>query len=307
MRGVEQGLLPVVRDFLVAHRLLPQLASRYRAGELQFDELQELVSDDERSALYRLKERCHGLFRGSAQSGRLSMPREALFDVAVGSLFHESMKFRENFYQREVYGPRVRALRAGASEDAAGLFEEFEKILAAVSQRLEEGLQEALELLEQMGKQLRYLLREHRDEGLLTRFLMERPAEIEEVFASDFDALLAEIHGSTAVGYRVAGLSYLASGYYVAAQSALAKALERGGDPAELGPLEAFARGMEAYLARDYTESLSALSQWARQRGDEPAGLARLARAAISRVGQLADVDERERLAGRATELLAQL
>ena len=45
--------------------------------------------------------------------------REVLFDLAVGSLFHEAMKFRENFYQREVYGPRVRALRDAARAEGA--------------------------------------------------------------------------------------------------------------------------------------------------------------------------------------------
>ena len=67
------------------------------------------------------------------------MRREALFDLAVGSLFHEAMKFRENFYQREVYGPRVRALRTESGAENEALFREFEKILAAVAQRLDEG------------------------------------------------------------------------------------------------------------------------------------------------------------------------
>ena len=33
----------------------------------------------------------------------------------------------ENFYQREVYGPRVRALRSEAGEEAGDLFREFER------------------------------------------------------------------------------------------------------------------------------------------------------------------------------------
>ena len=75
------------------------------------------------------------------------MHREALFDLAVGSLFHEAMKLRENLYQREVYGPRVRALRSDAGEENEALFDEFEKMLGAVAQRLDEGLRESETLL----------------------------------------------------------------------------------------------------------------------------------------------------------------
>ena len=58
------------------------------------------MGDGEDSVLFRLKERCHALFRGGEQPSEVVMRREALFDLAVGSLFHEAMKFRENLYQR---------------------------------------------------------------------------------------------------------------------------------------------------------------------------------------------------------------
>ena len=41
-----------------------------------------------------------------------------------------AMKLREDFYQQEVYGPRVRALESRASGDARELFEEFDRLLA---------------------------------------------------------------------------------------------------------------------------------------------------------------------------------
>ena len=97
-------------------------AARQRAlprGALAFDEVGELVGDDERSVLFRLKERCHVLFRGERGEGEIGAT--ALFDLAVGSLFHEAMKFRENFYQRSSYGPKVRALRRAVVRDESGL------------------------------------------------------------------------------------------------------------------------------------------------------------------------------------------
>jgi hypothetical protein len=105
------------------------------------------------------------------------MHREALFDLAVGSLFHEAMKFRENFYQREVYGPRVLALRSEAGEEEGALFDEFERIQEGVSARLEEGLIETEGLLERTVEQLRRLLAAHADDPLVARllFVQARP------------------------------------------------------------------------------------------------------------------------------------
>src|SRR5262245_58305193 len=113
------GLVEIVRDFLRAHRELRAIAALHRSGELHFDRVKTLVGDGEEAVLYRLKERCHELFR---EEGGGQVGREALFDLAIGALFHEAMKFRENFYQLAVYGPKVRALRATAQTDGEELF-----------------------------------------------------------------------------------------------------------------------------------------------------------------------------------------
>jgi tetratricopeptide (TPR) repeat protein len=284
MPGVRTGLVDIVRDFLDAHERVRRLFARFRSGELRFEELELLVSDDETSVLFRIKECCHTLFR--AGSGVVPH-REALFDLAVGSLFHEAMKFRENFYQREVYGPRVRALRSEAGGESDALIREFERILAAGSLRLEEGLQETEALLGRTREQLRVLLREHRENGLVTRYLVENRELVEAVFPLDLEALLAEIHGAAASGYAVAGRSYLKSGHFDEALEAFGAAIERGGSDEEYGPHADYARGMSAYLARDYADAIEKLGLWLDAGGAEGGRLTQLARAAVSRVGQL--------------------
>ncbi len=141
MHSPDAGLVEIVREFLAAHELLGRLFGRLRSGELRFEELQELVGDSEDAVLFRLKERCHALFRPGMRAADLAMTRGALFDLAVGSLFHEAMKLRENFYQLAVYAPKVEALRVQAAPDAERLFQEFERIIAAARLRLEEALQ----------------------------------------------------------------------------------------------------------------------------------------------------------------------
>jgi hypothetical protein len=298
------ALVDILREFLAAHRLTRRLFARYRSGELRFEELEDLVGDDEHSVLFRLKGRCHALFRRDPGHPALVVRREALFDLAIGSLFHEAMKFRENFYQREVYGPRVRALRTESGGENAALFQEFEKILSAVAQRLEEGLHESEALLVGTREQLALLLAEHRDNGFVARCLIENRVDVEDVFEQRLDALLAQIHGDAATGHRVAGRSYLASGYFAEAEVAFARALAGGGRCDDAGRLSAYARGMTAYLAGDYVASVERLSQWLATAPSDDAPLAGLAHAAVVKLGVLVQGDERPRIVAEAAKLL---
>src|SRR5262245_5580766 len=191
MAALEPGLVEIVREFLTAHRLLRRVGERYRSGQLAFSEVGALVGDDERSVLFRLKERSHALFRGERGEGAIGAT--ALFDLAVGSLFHEGMKFRENFYQRSSYGPKVQALRRAAVRDESGLLPEFEKLLAAAAVRIDESLQELDTLLVQTTAQFRVLLAAHAHDGVLARVLVTRGAELAEALGRPVDSLFAEL------------------------------------------------------------------------------------------------------------------
>jgi hypothetical protein len=211
MRGPTR-ILEILRDFVEVDRLVRGLARRHRAHGLRFPELAALIRDDESSVLFRLKERTHTLFRGPSGTARGSTHREALFDLAVGSLFHEAMKLRENLYQREVYGPRVRALHSDAGEESKALFDEFEKMLGAVDDRLDEGVRELETLAQRTADQLRLLIAELRDDGAV-RFVIERPEEVRQCSACRSTALLEEMYGPVAKGFGTRA-SYLSSGAF---------------------------------------------------------------------------------------------
>jgi tetratricopeptide (TPR) repeat protein len=301
------GLVGIVREFFEAHQLMRGLFARFRAGELRFAELGPLIDGDESSVLFRLKERCHALFRSDGPGGRAVRHRELLFDLAVGSLFHEAMKFRESFYQTEVYGPRVRALRDEAGAEAKSLFQEFERMLAAGTARLHEGLQECEALLARTSDQLQVLLELHRANALVVRTLVEHPELVREVFGRPLETLLAALHGDAATGYALAGESYLESGYYAAAGRTFAEALERGGDRERYEALGEYARGMEAYLGGHYADSVEHLGRWLDADAPGSSELRTLAQAAVSRVGQLALGPDREQLVRSAGALAERL
>ena len=290
MPAVESGLVEIMREFLVAHRLLRRVSERYRAGQLAFDEVGELVGDDERSVLFRLKERCHALFRGERGEGEIGPT--ALFDLAVGSLFHEAMKFRENFYQRSSYGPKVRALRRAVVRDESGLLTEFEKLIGAAGVRIDESLQELDTLLGQTTAQFRILLAVHREEGALARVVTARSGELAEVLGASPVALLAELYGDAAAAWARAARSFVASGFFSEAASAFGEAARLGRSAPEDERLLDFAEGMAAYLEGRYADTVARLGAGfetapaAAAASEMP--LARQAAAALSRVGALA-------------------
>jgi hypothetical protein len=307
MTSVPVSLVDILREFLTAHRLLDQLTDRYRRSELAFAELKEFVGDDEGSVLFRLKEKCHALFRPEAGVPREAQPREALFDLAVGSLFHEAMKFREDFYQREVYGPRVKLLRAEAGTEADGLFLEFERIMSAVSARLEDGLAETQSLMAQSWGQLRVLIAEQPDDGFITRFLLENRDYFDQLSSGGLEHLLKHIHGDVSTGYVVAGRSYLTSGHYESAQRAFKDALEGGSHPGEISQLSAYAQGMSAYLNGNYSESLARLSEWVEGGSPGDSLLRELVRTALTSLERLVDGEECDAMLDAAAKLREKL
>lgn len=306
-RDQRWGIVDIIRDFLAVHRRMRALFERARAGGLSFDEVRELVGDGDASVLYRLKERCHALFRVDEGSGPIR-PREALFDLAVGSLFHEAMKFRENLYQREIYAPRVRELHTRAGAESKGLFREFEKILGAAGERMAESLAESEELLELTRVQFRLLLHDRSGDPIVPRTLVANRAACEEVFGEGFDALLADLYGSAPDGYTAAARAWLDSACFDEAREALEEAVQRSERTALLARLLDYARGMQAYLRGDYAASVESLTRWleAGPNGDERAWV-RLAAEAVSRIDQLVEGKAQEPLAVAARELARRL
>jgi len=301
----------IVREFLTAHAELLDLFDAHAPDEIPFAAIRRLVGDGDRSVLYRLKERSHRLFRVEEPTATQSVRREALFDLAIGSLFHESMKLRESLYQREVYAPRVAALRAASEEEELDeLFDEFDRILDANRARLHEIVAEVRILLAQTRDQLRRLLIERAGERVVSRFLLSRRAEVDGAFPEGFEGLLEAMHGSPVAGLIEASRSLLESAYFVEAIRTLREAARYPDAPrAEVDQLTLYAEGMQAFLDGDYPSSLAALEAWVDLAAHEiERGSARLAASALSRIDRLLEEDgDREAIAAAAKQIQLRL
>ena len=232
----------------------------------------------------------------------------ALLDLAVGSLFHEAMKLRENLYQQERYGPRVEALRAQNDTESVELFDEFEKILATSAASLEESVAEVDRLVAQIRKQLLRLLIEHGRNGRVARCLYESADDVAAVYREGLDALFVRIFGDAVTGYLAAADSYLESAYYSDALAVLAEAGRRAPADEEVHRAALYAEGMQAFFSRDYARSVARLSDWL---DADPAvaetDRVRLALAGTSHVERLPVGDEAAEVIARAAELSKRL
>jgi hypothetical protein len=242
---------------MAAYRLARRIGAELEEGNLEFATVDRLVGDAPRSVLFRLKEDCHALFRDPAPPGEA--PRaEELFDLAVGALFHEAMKFRESYYLFTAYGPRARRRVAEAS--AGPLAERFQRLFDAGYKRMLESESETEDLFRETREQLRILLRGWSDAGDIARSLLAEPRQTEAVFSLSLSDLLCELYGSVPRAYALAVQSLLRSGHYREA----ADLLDRPGvSPEELpGVAPDLVRGFATYYEGDPCGALRRLGEW---------------------------------------------
>lgn len=258
----ERRLAQVVRDFMEAFVLARTLGEDLRAGRLSFQTVTRLVGDAEDSALYRLKEECHALFRLDFERPRTEVQAEEFFDLAVGALFHETMKFREGFYLTDRYGPRLQKMMAEGSATGP-LADTFWRVVEAGRRRMLESESEAETLFSETRDQLLVLLRQLESSGAVARSLVEDPARAQQVFGLPLAQLLADAYGSARRGYQLAIDSLIENGHFEEAAAVLDHPDARAAGVTD-GALD-FARGMASYYAGDSLATVESLSRWSKK------------------------------------------
>jgi hypothetical protein len=248
----------IVRDFMEAYALSSEISLRLHQDDLDFETVERLVGDSEESALYRLKEECHALFRFDKTSTQEELLAEELFDLAVGALFHEAMKFREGYYLTTTYRPHLeRMMEAGSA--TGPLAETFLRVFEAGQQRMMESASESVELFAETREQLLIMLQQMPHSTAIARILLSDPQRTSEVFGVELEPLLAQVFGSAVRAYHLAARGLLQSGHF-------AETLEVLGHLPPSDPLrealEPLARGLERLYADDGAAALDSLEEW---------------------------------------------
>jgi tetratricopeptide (TPR) repeat protein len=261
-REQQRKLVEVVAGFIWAAAEFEEIHKAYKAKTLTFKDMGRFIDDRGKSLLFKVKESCHALFRGNVAAG---LEKEQLFDLAIGTIFHEAMKLRENLYQLEVYGAKGQVLegREGRRKYKEDFLRQLRKTLGRAERRFKEGMEETRTLLHDATDQLKSLLPDFYSNRLLLRFFLEHPAETARVFGEGGVAKCFEvIHpGGPGQGFAEAGRSYLASARYARACECFRQSLEAGLADPTLPALLSFANGMSLYYAGDLAAALEALQE----------------------------------------------
>lgn len=226
-REHHEAIMDVIRAFFQAYREFKAQRKTYEQQEIMpFAKVNAFVEQQ----VFKLKEDCHHLFRLQPEhSARVE--HEDLFDLLVGSIFHELMKIKENAYQLERYAPRFAALARSGTADGGGVQRAIvglsEKLLKRAKEGLEECLGDAQELFRDAADFLRTMLRGYQDNGLLTRFLLENRELLEEAYGGEpLNALLRAMYdGDLEAAYLVAARSYSDGGWHEKSRAYLEKIL----------------------------------------------------------------------------------
>jgi tetratricopeptide (TPR) repeat protein len=252
-------ILEIVRDYLYSHIRFQSIYAKYKAQTLSFDDVEEFVTDkDPTLPLYNLKESCHTLFRYQGEEN--SSDEEKLLDLAVGSIFHEAMKLRENLYQLKVYKPRYLQIQNSqhTSEYEKNLLLEFMKIGAKTEKRLAESMMETKRLLHDTLEQVAHLLPSYKDNPVLMKFLLHNKELLQQAFGRRRGLkIIADMFpGGLGEAYDVEGRSYLASEHYDLAAEFFSQALKYRTHDQWLKCLYLYAHGMDGYYKNRYQDTL---------------------------------------------------
>ncbi len=252
----------VVARFLQAAVAFDEIYQSYRKGTLTFARIETFVDDRGKSLLFEMKENCHALFRRNVVAG---MEKEQLFDLAIGTIFHEAMKLREDLYQLEVYGAKLRTLESkeGRTRTEDDFLRQLRKITRRAEVRLDEEMEEARTLFRETTEQLKTLLADFGSNGLLARFFHENGDLVQKVCGGRGveDLLDLMYPGGYAESLVAAGKSYLESARYEPAERCFRQSIERGSGDSTVSLLLAFAKGMALYYGGKLEETLPELEK----------------------------------------------
>jgi len=186
------------------------------------------------NTFYALKEDCHFLFREkNRHQPTEEISGENLFDISIGSIFHELMKIKENVYQLEYYAPLYSAMLKTADRSDAPPYElafldACSKIVRRARRTLPSDLKSAEELFRDAAFNLQMLLRDHTGNPLLARMMVDEREAMTKCFEiDDLDTLLTEVYdGKLDEAHLAAARDYLEGGWYEKAYSEALKVME---------------------------------------------------------------------------------
>lgn len=193
-------------------------------GSVDFAVLKNLVGDEmNKGLLWRMKDTAHHVFRNDPDNP----PAGQFLDWAMGYIFHETFKLKEDAYQKQNYAPWFHELfGADLAPSEKDISDQLGRILAQTEESMFREIERIRFIIAQCRQLLPYYLTRHRDNPLLARFIYARNNMVRSVFNSDYKMLIEAVYsGEPERMYVLASRSLREGGWKDEAQNAIHEAL----------------------------------------------------------------------------------
>ncbi|MBG0791328.1 MAG: hypothetical protein H0S80_12625 [Desulfovibrionaceae bacterium] len=187
-----------VRDlfkfFCQACELLEEQFARFdKDGTVEFGVLKELVGiETNKGLLWRMKDTAHHVFRNDP----LSQLGGQFLDWAMGYIFHEALKLKEDSYQKQNYAPWFHRLYEGElSASEKDITEQLFLILNQTEESMRREIDRIRFIIAKCRQLLPYYLNRYSDNVLLARYIFSQNELVRTVFGQEYDALVKAIYG----------------------------------------------------------------------------------------------------------------
>lgn len=218
----------VVIDFYRIREKFEKEFEYYRKeGKFKFETIDSLESE-----LYRLKNKTHDAFRYDPDSKLKILESEDLFDLIVGSIFHEALHLKEYVYTLQNYGPRYVSFAAKkktmhVENRHDNFFKYSREILKEAMERLPQKASEVKTLFEDALSLIVRILKKHRASKKVIRILYLEKELMNSVYGPNGLEYVYRVmyKGGAMEGYFHVGASFLKGGFYDMAVTAFEESL----------------------------------------------------------------------------------
>ena len=216
---------------LLAKLFFEDIYDHYKKTNLvSYPKLEEWIGTEiNKKSLWNLKDSAHLLLRNSFSN---KLFHENVFDWTLGSIFHLGMKLKEDAYIIEVYQKEgdefIDDRHIPEDVNLKDLLEERKIIINKAKDSAEEEMENLQYLFFRAMEQLKKIIIQNKQNGLLIRFLFEEEKLFDQVYGSGalkrlFDAMYTR---GLRDAYLQAGKNYYDGGWYQEALLVLKKALK---------------------------------------------------------------------------------
>ncbi|WP_419785791.1 hypothetical protein [Pseudodesulfovibrio sp.] len=171
-----------------------QFASFDEDGRIDFELLKDLVGDEmSKGLLWRMKDTAHHVFRNDPHSQLGGQ----FLDWAMGYIFHETLKLKEDAYQKQNYAPWFHRLHEGdLSSSEKDITDQFFQVLNQTEESMRREIDRIRFIIDKCRRLLPYYLHRYSDNMLLARYIFSQNETVRAVFKDEYDALIYAIYGS---------------------------------------------------------------------------------------------------------------